>query len=57
MGRKLGATISFGKPRSTRFIVVSKAFEVHLPWKTGRPGAFSQQKSPGWPARASLWEL
>jgi hypothetical protein len=30
MGRKLGATPRFGKLRSTRFIVVSGAAEVHL---------------------------
>jgi hypothetical protein len=57
MGRKLGVTPSFGKPRSTGNIVVSGAGEVHLQERMGlenhhetalgRDQAFGQQKSPG----------
>jgi hypothetical protein len=39
MGRKLGATPGFGKPRSTRNIVVSGPYKVHLHWETGWPWA------------------
>jgi hypothetical protein len=45
MGRKLGATPRFGKAAKRLFIVVRKAFCVHLPGPPAKPGG---------PAKSSL---